>query len=311
MEYIVLGQDGKEYGPVDPETLKKWVEHGRVLKDTQVRNALMMKWNEAGKLDVLAESFAVQHQNEEAEEGVGDKIMGALGLGKKKDDAPKEKEVRTAFVQKYIPNPASVGQRIGAFVFDSFIIIIFGAALFIMMNIYAGTTGLGDFSLGLVATSGEISDNTDSSSNNIDNAADGEAEKEEADVENVDDGESADVAPAVDEPFFVPEEVKANVPHLNHVFYKFFALFVAGVLLYYGIGLGLFAQTYGMHYWGIFIVKGYNDEALPARAFAFVIAMFAIGITTPLVVLLNPQHRSLHGYLTGTRLIRIAAKPKV
>ena len=90
----------------------------------------------------------------------------------------------------------------------------------------------------------------------------------------------------------------------------YLTIFVMGVFLYYGISLGVVAQTYGMWFWGIIIVKGYDNECLPARAFLFTVAMFAIGIVTPLVVLLNPQGRSLHGYLTGTRLIRVAAKPK-
>ena len=59
MEYIVLGQDDNEYGPVDADTLKKWVEHGRVFRDTQVRNSLMKKWTEAGTLDFLEEAFAM------------------------------------------------------------------------------------------------------------------------------------------------------------------------------------------------------------------------------------------------------------
>ncbi len=320
MEYIVLGKDGKEYGPVDADTLQVWVEHGRVLKDTQIRNSLMKKWNEAGTLDILEDAFSVQQQNEEAEEGVSDKLKGML-FGKKQKEAPKEKEVRTAFRQKYIPNPATVDQRMGAFLFDSLILCAFGLLLFIVMNIYTGTVGLGDFSYGTVVPiedidevdAGAVTDadteiKTSVSDQKIVDSIDstdsvGSAEDADGSEEFAEDKE-------VSQPFVVSEEVKANIPKLQNVFYKFFGIFVIVVLLYYGIGLGLFAQTFGMHYWGIFIVKGYNDEVFAARAFAFVIAMFAIGVVTPIVVALNPQHRSIHGYLTGTRLIRIAAKPK-
>jgi uncharacterized RDD family membrane protein YckC len=315
MKYIVLGKDGKEYGPVDPDTLKKWVEHGRVFKDTQVRNALMKKWNEAGTLDLLQESFAVQQQNEEAEEGVSDKLLGILGFGKANNEEPEEIEVKTAFKQKYVPNPATPGQRIGAFIFDAVICLAFGIILFIIMNISTGTLGLGDFSLG---QSTEIANTSESdtipspeSSKNEDIS---DTDKDNNNPESITsaNSEASDTTnqPNFSDTFTVPEEVKANVPKLNSSFYHYFAIFVAGILLYYGIGLGLFAQTLGMHYWGILIVKGYNDEAFPARTFAFTIGMFAIGIITPIVVLLNPQHRSIHGYLTGTRLIRIAAKPK-
>ena len=298
MEYIVLGKDGKEYGPVDADTLQLWVEHGRVLKDTQVRNALMKKWNPAGSIDILQEAFKVYHENEQAEAGISGKLKGAL-FGQKQEKEPKKEEVNTAFKQKYIPNPASVTQRIGAFIFDSIILASVGIVLFIMMNIYAGTLGLGNFSL----------PKSSSAEENVAMKVDGVA------MENVDDKsgveESFDLLAEEGAYSDVPADVKANIPKLKNVFYKFFAIFVAIVLLYYGIGLGLFAQTLGMHYWGIFLVKDYNDEAFAARGFAFALAMFALGILSPVFVLLNPQHRSIHGYITGTRLIRIAAKPKV
>ena len=305
MEYIVLGKDGKEYGPVDADTLQLWVEHGRVSKDTQVRNSLMKKWNTAGSIDILEEAFKVYQQNEKAEEGISGKLKGVLFGQKQQEEEPVEKEVRTAFKQKHIPNPASVIQRIGAFVFDSLILGSFGVALFVFMNIYTGTLGLGDFSFGLPPSveEGEINmDVVNSTGDETIAKVDGEADS----LESIE----ASVEPPGGASFVVSKDVKANIPKLKNVFYKFFAIFVAVVLLYYGIGLGLFAKTLGMHYWGIFLVKGYNDEAFAARAFAFVLAMLAVGIVSPIVVLLNPQHRSIHGYLTGTRLIRVAAKPK-
>ncbi len=292
MEYIVLGKDGKEYGPVDADTLQVWVEHGRVFKDTQIRNSLIKKWNEASTLDILKDAFVVHHQYEEAEEGVGDKLKGML-FGKEQDEVVEEEEVRTAFKQRYTPNPASVGQRMGAFLFDSLILCVVGIILFLLMNVYAGTTGLGDFSYGVVAP--------------VEGVAVAEDSAESEDVNFSDEEEAATEIIL----FSVSEETKDNATKLNNVFYKFFALFVIVVLLYYGVGFGLFAKTLGMHYWGIFIVKGGREEAFAGRAFAFVLAMFAIGIVTPIVVLLNPQHRSIHGYLTGTRLIRIVAKPKI
>ena len=38
MRYHVLGGDGKQYGPIDIETLRRWADEGRVLPDTQVRD---------------------------------------------------------------------------------------------------------------------------------------------------------------------------------------------------------------------------------------------------------------------------------
>jgi len=38
MQYHVLGGDGKQYGPIDVETLRRWADEGRILPDTQVRD---------------------------------------------------------------------------------------------------------------------------------------------------------------------------------------------------------------------------------------------------------------------------------
>ena len=296
MEYIILGNDGKEYGPLDADTLQRWVENGRVSRDTQVRNSLMRKWNPAGSLDILQESFKIFQENEKAEAGVAGKLKGAL-FGQKQEKGAKKKDLNTAFKQKYVPNPASVTQRIGSFVFDTLILAFVGVVLFVIMNIYTGTLGLGDFS------SGTSSLTEEKALVKEEGATVGETDNKNAVEESIDSLQGGCSN--------VPEDVKANVPKLKNVFYKFFIIFLAIVLFYYGIGLGLFAQTLGMRYWGIFLVKGYNDEAFALRGFAFALGMFVFGILSPIIVLLNPQHRSIHGYLTGTRLIRIAAKPKV
>ena len=313
MEYIVLGKDGKEYGPVDQETLKVWVEHGRVFRDTQIRNALMKKWNEAGTMDFLEEHFDVQETTQEEEAGVTGKLAGVLGLSKKQENK-EAKPVSTAFKQKYIPYPASVKQRIGSFAFDMAIFVLLAGLFFIFMNIQAGTTALGEWGLPKNKEFEETQPvDEDTPQEDAETAdADSSVEKKVSDdtddyaEANAADEEAAETAEAA-EPF-KPSE--AQIYALNNLFYKYFFLWMVILLLYYGIGLGIFAQTLGMWYWGLIIVKGYNDECFSARAFAYVLAMLAVGITTPLVVLVNPQHRSLQGYISGARIIRVAAKPK-
>jgi hypothetical protein len=310
MEYIVLAQDGNEYGPVDADTLIKWVEHGRVFKDTQVRNSLMTKWNEAGTLDFLEDAFAKQEVHEEEEEGVGGKMMDALGLKDHHELTP-DRQVNTAFKYKYIPNPGSVGQRIGAFVVDSIIIGVFGILLFLMMNISCGTLGFGKFEM---ASDNAPAEKAKEAAEEVETDADGDfvdpdAAKETPKAAPSDDSDiDEEIIEMEDEGPFVATEYQMR--KLNSRFGTFFFIFITGVFLYYGLGLGLFAQTYGMWFWGLIIVKGYDSECFPARAFAFTLAMFAIGIVTPIVVAVNPDGRSLHGYLTGARIVRVAAKPK-
>lgn len=40
MQYLVLGSDGNQYGPVDLQTLKAWVQEGRVTSTTQITDGL-------------------------------------------------------------------------------------------------------------------------------------------------------------------------------------------------------------------------------------------------------------------------------
>lgn len=53
MEFMVLGSDGKEYGPSSFDTLKQWATEGRILPGTQVRNFATGQLMHASQLDGL------------------------------------------------------------------------------------------------------------------------------------------------------------------------------------------------------------------------------------------------------------------
>jgi uncharacterized RDD family membrane protein YckC len=325
MKYMILGEEGKEYGPVDAETLKKWVEHGRVFRDTRVRNALMKRYNLAGDLEFLKDAFEGQEELQEQETGIAGKLLKAfLPVKKEEDEKPEEEQfVSTAFKNRYIPNPATFFKRVNSFLLDAVLLAAFAVILFCIMNFMTGTFGLGEFSSDF--TKGEIAAGLGAGGDVDPETAAAEVaaakkeaeEKKKAERSESDEAKSAvnGTAEAENEkakepptPRFKPS--KSQIERLNKLFPLFFAVFVAGVLLYYGIALGLFAQTYGMHYWGIFIVKGHDGEAFPLRAYAFFLASLILWPLMPLFVILNPSKRTLHGYLTGCRLISITAKPK-
>lgn len=316
MEYIVLGKDGKEYGPVDSETLQKWVEHGRVFKDTKVRNALMMKWNDAGKMDFLNAAFELQEVHEEEEAAtVGGKLKNILGLAPEKHELEEEEQVNTAYKQKYVPNPPFPLKRIYAFLIDALIICVYGLILFFIMVIITGTwvkvQSQGFEKISEMGEKGSVVTGTSPEGEFIE-IVDEEAVKAEKKAEalskvapkttEIDESEEK---PALAEPVIFPPPAS-----LRKTFNFFFAVFCLSVFLYYGISLGIYAQTVGMWYWGLIIVKGKNEEAFAARTFAYAVAAFLLGITTPIVVLVNPQRRSLQGYITGCRIISITAKAK-
>jgi RDD family protein len=306
MQYIVLGKDNAEYGPVDAETLQKWVEHGRVFKDTKIRNSLMKKWNEAGSMDFLQEAFSIQDINEEENEGAGNRVMGMFGFSSKKHEQKVEDQKNTAFRLKYIPSPANALQRIAAFFVDALLISVYGLILFFTMVIITGTWVHVDTNV-----SGDLTTlMEDASSSETDENLDVDTEEESTNEISSTTAEPSSAAQEGEEAFVAEPVEFPPAESMHKTFYVFFAVFVATILIYYGISLGLYAQTIGMWFWGIIIVKGYDEEVFPARGFAFTLLMFLIGPLAPLVVFINPQHRSIHGYLTGTRLIKITAHAK-
>lgn len=310
MEYIVLGKDGKEYGPVDAETLQKWVEHGRVFKDTKIRNALMMKWNDAGKIEFLQPAFDLQEVHEDEEtHSVGGKLKSILGLAPEKHELAEEEQKDTAYRQKYIPNPPGPLKRLGAFAIDAILITVFGIILFFVMVIYSGTwitvKNEGFENISEMSEQDGTETSPDDDGEAIEIVAKDDVDKPAAETSKKEAEPIEEAEEEVAEPVVWPAPAK-----LRKTYNLFFGIFALSVLLYYGIGLGIYAQTYGMCYWGLIIVKGEKDEAFAGRAFAYAIAAFFVGITTPIVVLVNPQHRSLQGYITGCRLISITAKAK-
>lgn len=103
--------------------------------------------------------------------------------------------------------------------------------------------------------------------------------------------------------------VYAGMP-VDGAFTFFVIMFVAISLLYYGIALGVYAQTFGMWFWGIFIVRFDYSEIYLLRAYLYTLCMLVTGIASPFVVFAHPSRRSLHDIITGARVIRIAARPK-
>jgi uncharacterized RDD family membrane protein YckC len=139
MKYVILGEDAKEYGPIDGETLRKWVESGRVLPHTQVRNALLKtKWGRADKLEFLQDAFAVLGEKRFEEAGILDRLRDLLfhASGGKREPKPKN----TAFRHSYVPQPASAVLRLLAFIADGVVLTALagGFAIVFWLAVKAG-----------------------------------------------------------------------------------------------------------------------------------------------------------------------------
>lgn len=81
------------------------------------------------------------------------------------------------------------------------------------------------------------------------------------------------------------------------------------VMIYYGVTLGYFAQTFGMWFWGIFITKNDISEVYLYRAFLFAVLMMLLGIVAPLFVYIFG--RAPHDLLSGVRVINVVGKTQI
>jgi len=75
--------------------------------------------------------------------------------------------------------------------------------------------------------------------------------------------------------------------------------------LYYTLGLGFKAQTFGQWFWGIMIVRPDGSPVFPARAFIYAMLYPFVAISSPVFYLIMPGRRTLQELLSGTRIIRI------
>lgn len=57
-EYTVMGEDGKEYGPVSADEVRQWVAEGRLEKKSPIKPATAKDWVFLGELPEFSSLFA-------------------------------------------------------------------------------------------------------------------------------------------------------------------------------------------------------------------------------------------------------------
>ncbi len=75
-------------------------------------------------------------------------------------------------------------------------------------------------------------------------------------------------------------------------------------LLYYSITLGVFAQTFGMYFWGIFLRRSDGGEAYMQRCFIYALLLLPLGFVC-MIFFVPLTGRNLPELLTGTHVIRV------
>ncbi len=319
MNFIIKNADGSQEGPIDQETLRKWVEIDKVFEDTPVRNALLNNWRTAKDFDFLQEALDAQvfRTAKRKKESKG-KLAKILGGGKDDDGLrkkPKE-EPSTYFKYEYLPNPAGALKRFLAFLFDWLLIAAFAFAL-----LAAGMTGvylkaLSDTPAGEAPKAAEEAKQvSDKAIPPLDKFSEARPpSKLDNAVKGFHPGSIwTDEASGRKYSCVSASKLKAlwcPLSAIDSIFHKLFAFFVFVVLLYFGFSLGFLGQTLGMWFWGLVIVKADGEAVFPLRAFAFSLLLFPLGFLTPFMAYVLPDKRSLHDMLAGVKMIGIAAKPK-
>ncbi|MDD3119316.1 MAG: RDD family protein [Victivallales bacterium] len=75
-------------------------------------------------------------------------------------------------------------------------------------------------------------------------------------------------------------------------------------VLYFSLAFGVFAQTVGMWFWGLFVAKTDGGEAYMFRGFVYAMLMLAFGILMPLMAVM--RSRAIHDRLAGVTIFRTA-----
>jgi len=139
MKYIVLIET-EEHGPITPDVLVKWVESGRVLPKTKVRNAILNKWHKAEDYDFLEGAFLKQRENTDDKAVVKEAASTAKKCSiddvEGESDFYEKIENLTSYKNPFLPSPAPASLRIMATLFD-FILVAVVIVCFFFLLVYS------------------------------------------------------------------------------------------------------------------------------------------------------------------------------
>lgn len=312
MNFMVKDYEGKEHGPLNEDTLIKWTDSGDITADTPMRNALMAQWKTASDFNFLKDALVRQAASRENEKGFIEKMSDAK---KKKKQKP---ELTSAFEYKYLPDPATLFQRLASTFFDFVLLSIPAVALYL---IACSVFYFSDINSNVPVPKPDEKVKkavVDKEKEKIPVLSSFESERNPQISDNVEKGFTAGSRwknTDTNKEFVCTASFDMHARWVDAGLYDktvllcvlaFFTIF----LLYYGLLLGLYAQTFGMWFWGIFIVKPDLEEVYLLRAFFFTVAMIFTGIASPFIVFISSNRRSIDDVLSGVILLKIAGKPK-
>jgi len=137
MQYIIKDTNGEEHGPIDSETLAKWVDEDRVMAETPVRSSLMPNWKTADQINFLVERLAEQELRRQASATMVEKSGSILHKAKKRLGDKFSPNIQSKFEQKRPPQYARMSPRFLAGLYDFTLIILIGGILYALGIAYA------------------------------------------------------------------------------------------------------------------------------------------------------------------------------
>ena len=378
MEFIIKDIEGSEHGPVDQDTLKKWIDEDRVNSDTPIRNSLLGKWKTVAELDFVEENLS--RQAKRLEETSGQMQQNLASVSSIKSIFKKAKKEKTSFTYQHAPEAANTSSRIWAFVFDmGFLAVVLFLPLFAIASYYAYSYAVEatdnsvqvlprQYVIALpeekeapapdaVAEAKNVSAPPTAAQPKVKTVAVSPAADKQQVAGGVENPAAAAENPATPE-IVKPVKKKPVLDNLNaesppctracesagyiqgalwndikdgksyiclsgaenearwiqtvklKKIYTVTAVIALGlVMIYYGVALGYFAQTFGMWFWGIFITKNDISEVYLYRAFLFTVMMMTLGIAAPFVVYIFG--RAPHDLICGVRVINVVGKTQI
>jgi hypothetical protein len=137
MQYIIKDKNNQEHGPVDAETLEKWVDEDRITAETPIRSSLMANWRTADSMEFLRERLAEQAERREKAATMMEKSGSVL------------KDVKGRLAEKFVPPATSRFEqkrpfmyakmlpRTMAGLYDFIVVLLVGAVIYCLGLLYA------------------------------------------------------------------------------------------------------------------------------------------------------------------------------
>ena len=304
MEYYLKGKN-KEFGPYTKIKMLKMVEDDLISMDSKVRSQMLKEWKKASSFSFLKEAIK--------------KRMAKNG--------EEYQEENTAYENKLIPVPAGGFLRVMAFVTEIVLLIVISTfSLWVTLGYAKAKGNASTPTLESYMTKSEITEASKITPIPETMIKNREIISSERAPTKSDDEMAKIVRGTVwkykkskyDVKTYIAVDVSqkaacwAPVDSVNGLLTFFTCI---GLIIYFCLTLFLFgvrSQTVGMWLWGIFLVKYDEEETLEPitadLAFKYYFINLAVGLSTLIVSLSNPQRRSVQEQITDTWMIRVRSK---